>query len=283
MRYVKITLIFVATCCLVFVAASVTVVQFADLFGVADWLGDADNETFHFNFAASLALMVVAITCAAYTARKCSRQSRNEDLGDRAAPRGRALAIVQDDERQVTFRVPREDRVWGMVLMAFGLATCLLLVFGVLPSKADDSQMAGIIVCIILGGLFLVIGCQMGLRVDEIQFDPLEHSYTCRLGFPWSARRWEGAIDEISRLEMIGEEEDTGDFKATVWRVGLIWHDVTRQPIALTEFTHRFSTLGQDRRQLALDAMLDVASRINVQAYDQRGNRLTADPSPSNS
>jgi hypothetical protein len=61
------------------------------------------------------------------------------------------------------------------------------------------------------------------------------------------------------------------------------WHDAKRSPIALTEFEHRFSTLGQDRRKLALEAMLDLTFKINVQAYDERGNRVTSDPNPSSS
>lgn len=133
----------------------------------------------------------------------------------------------------------------------------------------------GIIGSLILGGLFLAIGCRLGLRSDEIRFDPSMRSYACRLGFPWSIRRCEGSLDEISRLELIGEQEDLDDFKFTVWRVCLMWHDVTRQPIVLTEFTHHLLTLGQDRRQLALNAMLDLASRINVQAHDERGNRMS--------
>jgi hypothetical protein len=286
MRYLKITLIFLATSGLVFIAASAAVFEIADLFEVTDWLGEADADAFHFNSAASTGLIVFAIACAFYAARKSWRAAGKGDHGKHTATRGRALALVQDDERQVMFRVPREDRRWGIILMAFGLFTCLLPVVLALAGKNDAFPMGfkvAIMGCLILGGLFLVVGCYMGLRADEIRFDPFRHAYTCRLGFPWSNRSWKGAIDEISRLELIGEEEETEDFKATVWRVCLIWLDATRQPIALTEFTHRFSTLRQDRRQLALDAMLKIASRINIEAYDELGNRLTADLSPGDS
>jgi hypothetical protein len=209
-------------------------------------------------------------------------EASKEDDGRGTARRSQARELVYDDESHVIFRVPREDRWLGIGFMVAGLLGCVLPVIGVFAGEDDAiriGSMVGLMGCVTLGGFLFVAGSRLGLRVDEIRFDPVGRSYTCRFGFPWSTRRWEGAIDEILCLDTTREAEHTGKLKSTVWRVRIVWHDVTRQPIVLTEFSHK----DLDRRQLALEVMIALADRINVAAFDERGNRVNSDPAHGDS
>lgn len=106
-----------AVCCLVVVVANMVLVQFAGLFGVADWLGDVDYDTIHAYPAVTLALIIFALAGAFCIVRRDLPEAGKKDDGRASATQWRALALVQDDERKVVFRVPREDRCFGIVFL----------------------------------------------------------------------------------------------------------------------------------------------------------------------